>query len=227
MIPTLSQTLQYPCLIVAVVLLGLLGVTKAALAQDPDQMPLHWGDGITQPGEPSEDPERPGSSAGYLEPWTENPIPMPYSSPVGRFAQLTYEGFVYHFGGAYSTYAGDGTVYVGRAPFLDDELHSRTGDLETARRIHKDHIEKMMGSLGGHEERALDEVKTAVLRADLLVAQAWIEEGRRDEALNLLRSTRGKTSDDELKQEIDQKLGDYAKTDPTGSDLPLRPSPEH
>lgn len=106
------------------------------------------------------------------------------------------------------------------------ELHSRTGDLETARRIHREHIEKMMGSLGTHEERALDEIKTAVLRADLLVAQAWAEEGRCDEALILLRSMRGKTSDDELKREIDRKLEDFTKADPSGSDRPTTPAPD-
>jgi len=106
------------------------------------------------------------------------------------------------------------------------ELHSRNGDTETARQIHGEHIEKMMGTLGGHEDAAFVEMETAILRADLLVAQAWIEQGRRDEALTLLRETRSKASDDELRRDIDRKLEDYAKADPKGSDHPIPPSPD-
>lgn len=94
------------------------------------------------------------------------------------------------------------------------ELYSKAGDRESARRVYDEEVRSMQSSRG---EEDTGWVTRAVERADLLTARAWASDGRYEEAIRLLEELRDRSSDEELRQDAESRIGEYRGRAGSGS----------
>lgn len=79
------------------------------------------------------------------------------------------------------------------------ELYARVGDRDSARRVHDEMISRWLDALAeGDPTRLLK----AIDRTDVLVARAWMEDGRCGEARELLKDAARRTAHEDLRTEL-------------------------
>jgi len=78
------------------------------------------------------------------------------------------------------------------------ELYSRAGHRDTALLIRKQHVDRIMRSLGPHSGYDPAKVDAAMLGAEILTAHAWASEGRFREAIGLLEEVLAQSVNEEV-----------------------------
>ncbi len=86
------------------------------------------------------------------------------------------------------------------------ELHSRNGDRDAAHAVRDQRLARLVDAMS---YQAVDPVDRALIRADLLAADAWAGAGRAQDALALARELQDQVEDAELRRQIAEKIRAY------------------